>query len=67
MRIIFEGPDNVGKSTLIRGVIKELNTPFLCLHSYAPPKSFNGKDIEHFHKSLYKSMFKVMEENKYVI
>ena len=67
MRIIFEGPDNVGKSTLIRGIIKELKIPFLCLHSYAPPSSLNGKDVENFHTDLYKSMFKVMEDNKFVI
>lgn len=67
MRIIFEGPDNVGKSTLIRGIIKELKIPFLCLHSYAPPGSLNGMEVENFHTDLYKSMFKVMEDNKFVI
>lgn len=67
MKLIIEGPDNVGKSTLIRALLKEFQYPFLCMHSYAPPTSAKPNDIELFHLSLYESMFQVFKSQKYVI
>ena len=37
MRVLVEGLDNVGKSTLITGLTKHYKEPFLHLHYYANP------------------------------
>lgn len=67
MKIIIEGPDNVGKQTLIRGLIKEFKLPFIVMNSYAPPKLDTPYDLESFHKKMYKQMFDVFNEHENVI
>ena len=64
MKIIIEGLDNVGKSTLISNIIKEYKKPFLCLHYYANP---DKNDPIKWGKKQYNKMFDVFYANDYVI
>lgn len=66
MRIIIEGPDNVGKTTLIKNIIKEFKIPFIEIHSYAPP----FKDTENclkFENDYISQMFKLFENFENVV
>ena len=55
MKIIIEGLDRCGKSTLIENIIKHYKKPFMKLHFYGPPFKDKSKDIQ-FDKELYGSL-----------
>lgn len=66
MRIIVEGLDNSGKSTLIDNIVKHYKHPFVKLHHYAPPfKSVQDNDA--FDLELYGNMTKIFTEFDHVI
>ena len=58
MKIVVEGLDRCGKTTLIDGLIKYYKLPFMKLHFYGPPFKNRDKDIE-FTNSLYSGMLNV--------
>ena len=64
MKIIIEGPDNVGKSTLINNIIKNYKKNFLYLHYYATPDKENPIQ---WGKEQYNIMFNLFHTNPYVI
>lgn len=66
MRIIIEGPDNVGKTTLIKNIIKEFKIPFIEIHSYAPPYK-DTKNCLKFENEYISQMFKLFENFDSVI
>lgn len=64
LKVIIEGPDNVGKSTLIRHIIKEYKMPVLSLHYYSNP---DKEQPVLWGKKQYHHMFKIFAQNDYVI
>ncbi len=63
LKIIVEAPDNCGKSTLIKNLIKHYKFPFQVLHYYANP----GPNYKKFGRELYEGMFQIFHQNPYVI
>ena len=63
-KIIIEGPDRVGKDTLINGIIKEYKKNFLLLHYYATPDK--DKPIE-WGSEQYHNMFRMFALNDFII
>lgn len=66
MKIIVEGLDRCGKTTLINNIVKHFKKPFTKLHYYGPPFKDDKKNIE-FDVSLYKDMAKIFNYFDYVI
>lgn len=64
MKIIIEGLDNVGKSTLINNIIKNYKCNFLYLHYYATPNK--DSPIE-WGSEQYHTMFKIFDDFDFVI
>jgi thymidylate kinase len=61
-KIIIEGPDRVGKDTIIGNIIKEYKKSFVYLHHYANPTG-----NEHWGKDQYNNMFELFHSNRYII
>jgi len=66
MRIIIEGLDRCGKSTLIQGLRAHYKYPFVCLHHGAPPFKDVQMDIK-YEIELYSNMFQIFNMFDYVI
>lgn len=66
MKIIIEGPDNVGKSTLIRNIIEEFKVPWIYICGYKIPKG--SKEFqENLEKDIKMNFFDCIENSKYII
>lgn len=60
MKIIVEGLDRCGKTSLIENLIKHYKLPFMKLHFYGPPFKDINKNVE-FDTVLYTDMVKVFD------
>lgn len=61
--IIFEGPDNVGKDTQIKLILKSLiNFPTHIIH-YTNIKDLTNKEIYDYNHKLYNDMFSICEKS----
>jgi thymidylate kinase len=66
IRLIVEGIDNVGKTTLINGLTKHYKVPFVKLHHYGPSYK-DLEDIIAFDIEMYKNMSKIFNTFDYVV
>lgn len=60
MIVIFEGLDNVGKSTQIQEIRKRINKQFHLMH-YSAIKGLSSEDCLQYSKKLYKEGFQLIE------
>ena len=66
MKIIIEGPDNVGKSTLIRNIIEEFKVPWIYIRGYKIQSG--SKDFqENLEKDIKMNFFDCIDNSKYII
>lgn len=65
-RILVEGLDNSGKSTLIDSIVKHYKKPFMKLHFYGPPFKTTEENID-FDIELYRGMVRILNDFNYVI
>jgi len=64
LKIIVEGPDRVGKDTLINAIIKHYKKNFLLLHYYATPDKENPIS---WGENQYHNMFRMFEMNEFIL
>jgi len=67
MKIIFEGPDNTGKSTQINNIRKHYKDKgFICTHS-SFIKGFTDKEYKNIAKKEYSNAFKILNTDTDII
>jgi len=67
IKLVIEGPDNVGKTSQINNIIKHFKVPFQCLHYYSNPIKNDKYDSINLDNKIYNTMFDIINDTDYII